>query len=151
LKRTAAVDYGRRRIGLAVSDPLGITVRGQETLERGPDLAEGARRVAAALAPEEVGSIVVGLPLHTDGRPSPMSAEAEAFGALLAEASGLPVSFLDEGLTTWEAEERLRERRVPLREAKKSGLLDREAACALLRGWLRDAWKQGFGEETLDS
>ena len=147
MKRTAAVDYGRRRIGLAVCDPLGIAVRGLDTVERGPDLAEGARRVAKALAAEEVGKIVVGLPLHADGRPSEMSAEAEAFGALLAQETGLPIEYLDEGLTTWEAEEVVRQRGIHLREAKKSGLLDREAARALLRGWLREGEKQGFEED----
>ena len=47
--RVAAVDYGRRRIGLAICDPLGITVRGLDTVVRGPDLEEAARQVAAAL------------------------------------------------------------------------------------------------------
>jgi putative Holliday junction resolvase len=141
VKRVAAVDYGRRRIGLAISDPLGITVRGLDTLERGPDLEEGARRVAAALAGQEVGQVVVGLPLHADGRESPMSAEVRKFAGALEEALGadVPVLLVDEGLTTWEAEERLKERGIPRREAKTTGALDREAACCLLRAWLREA------------
>lgn len=141
MTRTAAVDYGRRRIGLAVADPLGITVRGLETLAGVRDAADGARRAAEALRREGVERVLVGLPLHADGRESAMSTEARRFGALLASALELPVAFLDETLTTWEAEEVLRERGVPLREAKKSGHLDREAACALLRGWLREGQK----------
>jgi putative Holliday junction resolvase len=138
LTRTAAVDYGRRRIGLAVADPLGITVRGLPTVERGADEAEGARRVARALAGEGVGLLVVGLPLHADGRESPMSEEARRFGAMLAAETGLEVRFHDEGLTSWEAEEALKERGIPLEEARRSGRLDQQAAISLLRGWLRD-------------
>lgn len=138
MRRTAAVDYGRRRIGLAVCDPLGITVRGLATINRVQDAADGARRVAAMLLAEEVGGVLVGLPLHADGAESEMSKEARRFAGLLAAALPVPVAFLDETLTTWEAEEAVRARGIPLREAKKSGLLDREAACAMLRGWLRD-------------
>jgi putative Holliday junction resolvase len=139
VKRAAGVDYGRRRIGLAVCDPLGIAVRGLATLERGADLAQGARRVAAVLAAEGVEHVVLGLPLHASGEESEMSAEVRRFAVLLEEALGLPVELVDEGLTTWEAEERVRERGIPLREAKRSGALDREAACCLLRAWLREA------------
>ncbi|MDA1195026.1 MAG: Holliday junction resolvase RuvX [Planctomycetota bacterium] len=138
MQRTAAVDYGRRRIGLAVADPLGISVRGLATLEKVLDPADGARRAAAAFAAEEVGRILVGLPLYASGDESPMAVEARAFGALLAEAAGLPVGFVDETLTTWEAEEAVRARGIPLREAKQSGLLDQQAAVAILRGWLRE-------------
>ncbi len=138
MERTAAVDYGRRRIGLAVADPLGITVRGLETVDRVEDPDDGARRTAAALQAEGVTRVLVGLPLHASGDESEMSAEARRFGAALAAAAGLPVAFLDETLTTWEAEEAVKARGVKLREAKQSGLLDQQAAVAMLRGWLRD-------------
>ena len=141
MERTAAVDYGRRRIGLAVADPLGITVRGLETVDRVEDPADGARRVTAALAAEQVTQVLVGLPLHASGDESEMSAEARRFGALLAEQSGLRVGFVDETLTTWEAEEAVKARGIRLRDAKKSGLLDQQAAVAMLRGWLRDGEK----------
>ena len=141
MKRTAAIDYGRRRIGLAVADPLGITVRGLDTLERGPDLAAAAREVAAALASEQVGRVLVGLPLHASGDESEMSAEARAFGDALAPLGDWEIAFLDETLTTWEAEESVKARGIRLRDAKKSGLLDQAAAIAMLRGWLRDGQK----------
>ncbi len=147
MKRTAAVDYGRRRIGLAVADPLGITVRGLDTLEHGASVAEAARRVAAALTAEEVGRVLVGLPLHASGDESEMSGEARAFGAALAPLGNWEVGYLDETLTTWEAEEAVKSRGIQLREAKKSGLLDREAAVAMLRGWLRDGQKWTAGGE----
>ena len=79
-----------------------------------------------------------------------MSGEARAFAALLAAQTGLAVAFVDETLTTWEAEEAVRARGVKIREAKQSGLLDQQAAVAILRGWLRegDEWPSGGIEAT---
>lgn len=74
--RVAAVDYGRRRVGLAVSDALRITTRGLPTLERAAAMDEAAAQVAEVLLREQVREVVLGLPLHADGRESEMSAEA---------------------------------------------------------------------------
>jgi putative Holliday junction resolvase len=84
---------------------------------------------------EQAALVVVGLPLHVDGRESEMSAEARRFAALL-EAAGLTVVLHDEGLTSWEAEEGLKGEKRSLERARKSGALDQRAALALLRGWL---------------
>lgn len=138
LGRVAAVDYGRRRIGLAVTDPLGITIRGLETLRHEGDLDTAAGAVWAALQDLQVRRVVVGLPLHASGEPSPMSEEAQQFGTALARVSGLPVEYLDEGLTSWEAEEAVRGGKRPLREAQQSGEIDRRAAMGLLRSWIQD-------------
>lgn len=138
MRRVAAVDYGRRRIGLAISDPLGITVRGLETLVRGRDLQEAARATAERLRQARADHLVVGLPLHTSGEESEMSREARTFGAALAEASGLEVEYFDEGFTSWEAEETLKAAGKRLRDARRRGDVDREAACALLRSWQRE-------------
>ncbi len=136
--RVAAVDYGRRRIGLAVSDPLRITTRGLATFERGPDLEGAAGAVAELLRREQAGLVIVGLPLHADGRESEMSAEARRFAALLEQA-GLKVLLHDEGLTSWEAEEGLKAAGKNLEQARKQGAIDQRAALALLRSWLREA------------
>jgi len=138
MRRVAAVDYGRRRIGLAVSDPLGLTVRGLETLVRGDDLEEAATLTARRLEEAGAGHVVVGLPLLASGDESDMSREVRVFGAALAEASGLEVEYFDEGLTSWEAEEGLRAAGRRVRDARRRGDVDREAACALLRSWLRE-------------
>ena len=137
--RTAAVDYGRKRVGLALSDPLGITVRGLDTVPAGESPAATAAVVARVLGTEGVERIVVGLPLHDDGRESEMSREARAFGAALAEALGKPVVFHDEGLTSWEAEEAVKASGKRLREARARGDVDREAAVAILRSYLRES------------
>lgn len=136
--RVAAVDYGRRRIGLAVSDPLRITTRGLATLERGATVETGAASVAAALAGEGPALVVVGLPLHADGRESEMSAEVRRFAALL-EAAGLHVVLHDEGLTSWEAEEGLKGGKRSMQDLRKSGAIDQRAALGLLRSWLAEA------------
>ena len=140
MSSVAAVDYGRRRIGLAISDPLRITVNGLDTVlvPGRPDLRAAAERVAEALAPHEPGLIVVGLPLYQSGDESEMSLEAREFGAALGNTAGAPIDYYDEGLTSWAAEKALKERGVDLRKARKTGEIDREAACGLLRAWLRD-------------
>ena len=131
--RIAAVDYGRRRIGLAVCDPLGITVSGLDTVR-----VSGTTEAAAVLKEREVARVIVGLPLHADGRESEMSREAKAFGLALARALDLEVTFVDETLTSWEAEESLKAAGRRLESARKRGEVDRAAAVALLRGYLRD-------------
>ena len=136
MRRILAIDYGRRRVGLAVCDPLGITVRGLATLTRGDDLAAAADQVAEAIRNAQVQAVLLGLPLHADGRPSEMSDEVRQFAALLEDRIQVPIEWADEGLTSWEAEDNLRARGVDLEQARKDGLIDQEAACCLLRGWL---------------
>jgi putative Holliday junction resolvase len=135
----AAVDYGRRRIGLAVSDALRITTRGLATLQHPGDLESAAQQVAATLLGEGARLVVVGLPLHADGGESAMSAEVRAFverlGPRLA-AGGARLELHDEGLTSWEAEEGLKAGGRNLEQARKSGAIDQRAALALLRSYL---------------
>ncbi|MFV1957934.1 MAG: Holliday junction resolvase RuvX, partial [Planctomycetota bacterium] len=81
--RVGAVDYGRRRIGMAICDPLGITVRGLETLTWQGPVEEAARVVAEALEDSGAERVVVGLPLLASGDDSPMSREARRFATAL--------------------------------------------------------------------
>ncbi|MFM8980787.1 MAG: Holliday junction resolvase RuvX [Planctomycetia bacterium] len=143
--RVAAVDYGRRRIGLAVSDALRITTRGLPTLDRsagaaGPQgLEEAAAQVAAVLLGEQAREVVLGLPLHADGRESEMSAEVRRFAALLEARlapAGVRLHLHDEGLSSWEAEEGLKAGGRDLARARREGAIDQRAALGLLRGWL---------------
>ena len=145
--RVAAVDYGRRRIGLAISDPLRITTRGLTTLERGASLEQAAQAVAEVLKREQAALVVLGLPLHADGRESEMSSEARRFGALLS-AAGLHVVLHDEGLTSWEAEEGLKAGGRNLEQARRRGEIDQRAALALLRGWMAEPRPEGPADET---
>jgi putative pre-16S rRNA nuclease len=132
--RVLAIDYGERRLGLAISDTAGEIAFPAGTLER----RGGARDLAALreLAAERgVERLVVGLPLHLDGRAGTGARAAERFAAALGEATGLPVETLDERWTTREAERSLRERGRG-RARHRRGDVDTVAATLLLRTWL---------------
>ena len=133
MPRILAVDWGRRRIGLAVSDPLGILATGLPTLEIHGE-AEAVARVADTIREVEADSVVVGLPLLLSGGRGDAAEASERFAAKLREATGLPVSLFDERLTSVLAQRRLQETGERLRGRK--GKLDQGAAMALLEGWL---------------
>ncbi len=103
LGRTLALDVGDRRIGLAITDPLGLTAQPLFTLHRTTSRAD-LKAVARFIRKHEVTALVVGLPLHADGSPGPQAAKTEAFAAaLFAEHESLEHHLLDERLTTREA------------------------------------------------
>lgn len=132
-ERVLALDLGRRRIGLAVSDELGLTAQGLPTFERTnlrTDLV-GLKQLAVEWS---VGRIVVGLPLRMSGEEGRQAAGAREFGARLAARTGLPVEFWDERLTTVEAQRVLRSSGVGI--GKRSKAVDRLAAVLILESWL---------------
>ena len=99
-----AIDYGKKRLGLALSDEFCVTSRPYATwtrINRRRDLA----RLRELVREQGVRRVVVGLPLHLDGAPSEMSEEAKSFAARVEKALGLPVEMMDERLTSWEARE----------------------------------------------
>lgn len=133
MPRILAVDWGERRIGLAVSDALGILATGLPTLEiRG--VAEAVARVADTIRTMEADSVVVGLPLTLAGEKGEAALAAERFAARLREVSNVPVVLHDERLTSAMAERRMRERGEKSRGRK--GKVDEGAAVVLLEGWL---------------
>ena len=132
MPRILAVDWGERRVGLAVCDPTGTLATGLETLEvRGA--ADAVARVAAAAREVEADSIVVGLPLLLSGERGTAAQTAEKFAEAIGQASGLPVSTYDERLTSAMAGRRMQERGE--RHSRK-GRVDQDAAIALLESWL---------------
>jgi len=132
-ERILAVDYGRVRLGLAVSDALGLASHPLPALRRAALEADLAA-LRALVAEREVRRLVIGLPLNMDGSEGPMAAEARAFGAWLGAATGLPVAYEDERLSTDEAEEFLRG--AGLRPSERKKLRDSVAAAVILRGAL---------------
>lgn len=132
-RRVLALDLGRRRIGLAISDPLGITAQGLPTLERRNKRAdlEALRRLASEY---NVELILVGHPLHMSGRAGVQAESAAAFGEELRRRLGHDVLLWDERLTTAEAQRVLRESGVSL--AKRTAAIDRLAAVLLLQNYL---------------
>jgi putative Holliday junction resolvase len=133
LPRILAVDWGTRRIGLAVSDSLGVLASTLPTLEiRGE--AEAVARVADTIREVEADSVVVGLPLTLSGERGEAARAAEHFAALLKAATSVPISMFDERLTSALAERRIRE--VGGKSRGRKGRVDQHAAMALLESWL---------------
>ena len=133
MPRILAVDWGERRVGLAVSDSTGTIASGLPTLVvRAP--AEAVAQVAAKAAELEAESIVVGLPLLLSGERGAAAEAAERFAGSLREASGLPVHTWDERLTSALATRRLHE--VGERTGARKERVDQGAAVALLESWL---------------
>jgi putative Holliday junction resolvase len=129
--RTLGIDFGERRIGLAISDPDGRFALPWRTLERSSD-AVAIAELAALVESEAIAAIVVGEPLRpADGRPTAAARRARSFGAKLARATGRPVEWIDESLTSAAADERLREAGVP--RAARAARRDAIAAQILLQ------------------
>lgn len=101
--RYLALDVGSKRIGVAVSDPLGLTAQPVLTLERRRSVREDLRSLARLARRFNVEGIVVGNPLRLSGEASPQSVRIQVFARQLGELSGLPVHMWDERLTTGEA------------------------------------------------
>src|ERR1700704_287240 len=101
-----AIDYGQKRLGLALSDEHGVTSRPfaiWTRINRRRDLA----RLRELVRKEGIRHIIVGLPLHLDGTPSEMSEEVKAFAARIEKALGIRVEMMDERLSSWEARQSL--------------------------------------------
>lgn len=133
LVRVLAVDFGEKRIGLAVSDETGRVVVPVGAVARASD-AQAAAAVAFAAKEREVARIVVGLPRNLDGREGLLARRARNFARRLADDSGLPVDLHGEGLTSADAERDLRAAGLP--RGRRDAARDAEAAAVLLRDWL---------------
>src|SRR5215472_15743428 len=103
-ERILAIDYGRKRIGLAISDPARVTARPLDTLER-VNRRDDLRRLRSIAREHKIRRILVGRPIHLDGTESKMAAEAAAFARRIEKQLGLPVEMVDERLSSWEAGE----------------------------------------------
>ena len=129
-----ALDYGAKRIGMAVSDTEGEFAFPAGVLER-RGLAKDLEALGQVVRERQVVQLVVGLPIHMDGRRGPEAEAAERFAAAVGKATGLPVDMLDERLTSREAERALREAQ-PRRKKRQKARLDAAAAALLLRSFL---------------
>lgn len=131
--RILGLDVGSRRIGMAVSDPLGITAQGIDTLQRRnkrTDFAELGRIIHRY----EVQEIVVGLPLRMSGMEGAQSEKIQAFAEELRQRFGLPVHLWDERLTSVEANRLLRQTELSIEKRAKA--VDRMAAVLILQSWM---------------
>ncbi len=132
--RILALDVGKRRIGIAVSDPLGITARPHSTIQRDKLSVE---KINAIVKEMEVNRVVVGLPLHLNGTEGEQAADVRGFARKLKDAvTPVEVTFQDERLSTVEAEQRLSDRRGGWR--KKKSHIDAFAAAGILESYLQE-------------
>jgi len=132
-RRVLAVDYGRKRIGLAISDELGITAQPLETIER-ENRESDLRRLRQVCREWRVSHIIVGHPVHMSGESSEMAAEAAAFAKRLAKAVEHTVELVDERLTSWEARQTMSGTKSTSRLRREP--IDHIAAAVLLRDYL---------------
>ncbi|MDP7131096.1 MAG: Holliday junction resolvase RuvX [Planctomycetota bacterium] len=129
------MDYGRRRVGFAISDALGITAQPLET-QRPASRAELLAHIGELIKEKEVHKIVLGHPLNMDGTKSEMTDEVESFAEELEAAANLSVELWDERLTSWEAEEILGKAGLTKRQQREKGAVDRMAAQILLKSYM---------------
>ena len=134
--RLMGLDYGAKTVGVALSDPLGITAEPFETVVRKEEkkLRRTLARIEEIVREYEVTEIVVGLPLHLSGEESERSVLCRQFAEKVQARTGLPVHLCDERLTTVEADEWLQEMQVP--KEKRKEVIDRLAATAILRDFM---------------
>lgn len=131
--RVLGLDVGARRIGIAVTDPLGITAQGLETLQR-KNKRQDFERLGHVITKYDVTEIVVGLPLRMSGVEGTQSEKMRVFADELRKKFGLPVHLWDERLTSAEANRFLRETELSIEKRGKA--VDRMAAVLILQGWM---------------
>ena len=130
----AALDLGRRRIGVAVTDAATIGAHPLGIVERRA-LKHDLDAIATMLRDRDVNMIIVGLPLNMDGSEGPAARGTKTFAERLAEALGVTVEMFDERLTSFEARERLAD--MPARKGTRKTGLDALAAVVILEGWMQ--------------
>lgn len=133
MSRVLGVDFGTKRVGLAVSDPEGLTAQPLEVL-RVSSPEEAAATVGQRVRDLDVAAVVVGIPVRMNGERGPAAEAAEAFAQLLEEETRLPVHRWDERLSTREAERAMRAAGVRARGQR--GMVDKVAAAIVLRAYL---------------
>jgi putative Holliday junction resolvase len=134
-----AIDYGRTRIGLALSDQAELTAQPFGILAR-TNRRNDVARLRELCREHSVGKIVVGWPIRLDGTPGPMAAEAEQFADRLRKQLGLPVELIDERLSSWEAEQLAGATKARSKASLgKRKTLDDVAAAVVLRDYLSRA------------
>ena len=132
-KRVLGLDVGSKRIGIAISDPLGITAQGLETLQRQNKRLD-FEKLAKLAHDYEVAEIVVGFPLRMSGEEGIQAEKMQIFAEELRKRLQLPVHLWDERLTSAEANRLLRETEMSIR--RRGQVVDQMAAVLILQSWM---------------
>ena len=147
MARVLGIDLGSRRIGVAVSDGLGLTAQPRATIARHGGMRD-IDAIAAAVKDADADRIVLGLPLDCEGQEGPAAQRARVFGDKLAAALHLPVELIDESFSTVEAEAVLLA--ADMSRARRKQVVDKMAAAVILQRWL-DAHRGKTEESTKEN
>ncbi len=126
------IDHGEARIGLAITDPVGIMAHPLETIQ--VKITDPIERIIELIQLRQVKQIVLGLPLRMDGSEGTAAEKIRKFGAQLEESINLPLHYIDESLTTVAAAEKLHQ--AGKNAKKQKSIIDQAAAVEILSAWL---------------
>ncbi|MEJ2184980.1 MAG: Holliday junction resolvase RuvX [Gemmatimonadota bacterium] len=136
MPRLLGIDYGERRIGLALSDPSAMIAQPLTALLRRRGKRPPFADIERVIRENDVGELVVGLPLTSDGEESDWTRETRTFGDKLATRTGLAVHYQDERMTSARAERVVRGIGLPKLEREQKGRVDAAAAALILQAYL---------------
>lgn len=132
--RAVGIDFGSKRIGVAVSDPRGVVASPHSVIQRGRSRAEDHRRIGAIVDEYDADIVVVGHPISLDGRSGPAARLVEGEVEELRTRVEVPVELYDERFTTVTADRSMLERNMKADARRK--VVDQVAAAVLLQAWL---------------
>lgn len=133
--RVLALDYGEKRIGLALSDPLRIFAKPLMVLPN-DGLADSITKIRTLVEQHKVSLLLIGMPYAIDGSDTPKTTETMAFASQMANALSIPVQTYDERYSTCDAEAELKKMGYTWQEARK--VIDAMAACIFLKEFLQN-------------
>lgn len=136
MRRLAALDYGKRRIGVALSDPTGTIAYPLTTLARRAGKRPPWAELTRLLEEHGVAAIVIGLPLNLAGEEGDWAAEVREFGAQLERRTSLPIHWVDERLSSVLAERTVRGMGLRKSDREDKGRVDATAAAIILEAFL---------------
>ena len=136
MARVLGIDFGERRVGLALSDPSATIASPLPTIIRRAGKRPPIAAIAELIQQNEVERVVVGLPLNLNGDETDWTAQVREFGVKLGERAGVPVDFLDERLTSVQAERAVRSIGLKKSEREQKDRIDAAAAVLLLQTYL---------------
>ena len=143
--RIMGLDYGSKTVGVAISDELLLTAQGKEIIRRKEEnkLRKTLARITELVTEYQVEKIVLGLPVMMDGREGERALLTREFGRMVSARTGIEPIYVDERLTTEEANEVLRESGIVPQDRKK--VIDQVAACLILKDYLNSLGEDARG------
>lgn len=134
--RALGVDFGEKRIGLALSDESGTLATPLDTIRRRRGKRPPIARIVEVAREHGAGDVVLGLPLELDGSESEFCGEIRRIGGVIEERLGVPVHFIDERMSSVRAERAVRSIGLPKSKREEKGRVDAAAAALILQDWL---------------